>query len=169
MYHLLYKKIENNEKVYMKRKKRFITLLEVMIVILIIGIISGVLGYNMKGSLDEGKAFKSEMGSKQVHDLLILRMTQSEDNLEEILKHPTQYLEGGFVDQPRNLLKDGWNESFVLHSIEKSNGEQDFVVYSRNWHQFLKNKKRLSEKDMQSKYPWAFYFEGNFLDEEQEA
>ena len=42
------------------QKKRALTLLEIMIVIVLIGIIGSVIGVNMKGSLDAGKAFKSD-------------------------------------------------------------------------------------------------------------
>ena len=44
------------------RKKRAITLLEIMIVILLIGLIGGVVSYNLKGTLDKGKAFAAVLG-----------------------------------------------------------------------------------------------------------
>ena len=47
------------------RKKRAITLLEIMIVILLIGLIGGVVSYNLKGTLDKGKAFASKEGAKK--------------------------------------------------------------------------------------------------------
>ena len=52
-------------------KKRSVTLLEMMIVITLIGLIASVIGYNMKGSLDRGKAFKTEESQKQIKDILL--------------------------------------------------------------------------------------------------
>ena len=49
----------------MKKKKRSMTLLEVMIVIFIIGIIGSIVGYNMKGSMEKARAFKRVRGSKK--------------------------------------------------------------------------------------------------------
>ena len=56
----------------MKIKKRFITLIEIMIVILLIGLIGGALAFNMRGSIDEGKAFKSEQNISRLHDVLMM-------------------------------------------------------------------------------------------------
>lgn len=52
------------------RKKRCITLIEVMIVIVLIGIIASVVGYNMRGGLDKGKQFKTERGREKLENLL---------------------------------------------------------------------------------------------------
>ena len=53
-----------------KKKKQYaLTLIEIMIVIVLIGLIGSVIGANMKGSLDEGKAFKTKYahGADQRH------------------------------------------------------------------------------------------------------
>ena len=60
----------------MKCKKRYITLLEIMIVIFLIGIIGSVIGYNMKGSIDKGKVFRTQESIKQVHDILLLEIAE---------------------------------------------------------------------------------------------
>ena len=125
-------------------RRRPITLIEIMIVIFIIGLIGSVIGYNMKGSLDEGKSFKSEQGSRQVYDFLTLQIAEKRDNFDEVIEHPKEALEGlGFVSRPDKLLKDGWNREFVIEKIETDKGA-DFVVYSQNWYNFLKNKKKMS-------------------------
>ena len=53
----------------LKKSKKAMTLLEVMIVIFIIGIISSVIGYNMKGSLEKAKAFKTEIHKIQGEEI----------------------------------------------------------------------------------------------------
>ena len=57
-----------------KRKRYPITLLEVMIVILLIGLIGGVLSYNLKGTLDRGKKFRTEEGMKRLKEILELEI-----------------------------------------------------------------------------------------------
>ena len=68
-------------------KKRALTLLEIMIVIFLITLITGVVGYSMKGSLDKGKAFRTEQGKEQLHDLLLICLSE-EGNADEIAKNP---------------------------------------------------------------------------------
>ncbi len=142
-------------------KKRALTLIEIMIVIFIIGLIGSVIGYNMKGSLDEGKSFKSEQGSKQVYDFLTLQIAQRKDAFDKVLDNPEEALrDTGFVNRADKLIKDGWNERYVIEKIDSKEDEQpNFVVFSKNWYNFLKNKKKMSDEEMQEEYPWAFHFE----------
>jgi general secretion pathway protein G len=143
------------------KKKRALTLIEIMIVIFIIGLIGSVIGFNMKGSLDEGKAFKSEQGSKQIYDFLNLEIAQRKDSFDDIINNPEDVLRNsGFINRVEKLIKDGWNQKYEIQKIESTkDGELDFFVYSKNWYNFLKNKKKMSEKEMQEEYPWAFHFD----------
>ena len=137
-------------------KRRAVTLIEIMIVIFIIGLIGSVIGYNMKGSLDEGKAFKSEHGSRQVYDYIQLQLSKV-SNIQAILDDTEKALrDTGFVSRPDKLLQDGWGRPYV---IEEGKGNE-FIVYSEAWHTFLKKKKQMSETALQKEYPWAFYFDG---------
>ncbi len=148
-----------------KVKKRALTLIEIMIVIFIIGLIGSVIGYNMKGSLDEGKSFKSEQGSKQVYDFLTLQIAQKKDAFDKVLADPEEALrDTGFVNRPDKLIKDGWNQKYVIEKIEvPEDKDPDFVVFSKNWYNFLKNKKKLTNQEMQDEYPWAFHFDEDEL------
>jgi type II secretory pathway pseudopilin PulG len=72
----------------MKRQmKRTLTLLEIMIVIFLITLITGVIGYNMKGSLDKGKAFRTSQAKEQLHDMLLLALAEGE-SMENIIASP---------------------------------------------------------------------------------
>ena len=104
--------------------KRAITLLEIMIVVLLIGIISSVLGFNMKGSLDEGKAFKSREGAKQIRDILLMQV-ENDDELKNIVEvEDNMAIEkalrnSGLVADPKKLLVDGWGNPYHYKIVEE--------------------------------------------------
>ncbi len=93
----------------MKKKKAF-TLLEIMIVIFLIGLIGSVIGYNMKGSLDKGKAFKTEQAINKIRDILELEAARGNIEMSALDQDQVaQYLKNsGIVRNPNKLLKDGW-------------------------------------------------------------
>ncbi len=57
-----------------------------MIVILLIGLIGGVVSYNLKGTLDKGKAFASKEGAKKLEDILNLELQQSSRKAVDIAR-----------------------------------------------------------------------------------
>lgn len=107
--------------------KRTFTLLEIMIVILLITIITGAIGYNMKGTLEKGKAFRTERAKEQLHDLLLYCYAESKDT-DQILKNVEQaIITTGLAKNPKELLKDGWGVPF---EIKATKGKNDFVIHS---------------------------------------
>lgn len=108
-----------------KLKKRAITLIEIMVVILIIGTISGVLAYNFKGSLDKGKVFKTKHGAEQIRNILLLEVANGADiaavatGWQDIIKNSP------LASKPKDLIKDGWGDLYKV-SVQ---GE-DFLVTS---------------------------------------
>ena len=55
-----------------KIRKHYMTLIEIMIVMTLIGIISGVIIYNLSGSMDKGKKFATEQKARQIKHILTL-------------------------------------------------------------------------------------------------
>jgi general secretion pathway protein G len=106
------------------RKKRAITLLEIMIVILLIGLIGGVVSYNLKGTLDKGKAFASREGAKKLEDILNLEILQGPRTAQEIANDTTDgrvvvraaILNSGLISdrQVDKFIKDGWSEFYII-------------------------------------------------------
>ena len=114
-------------------KKRTITLLEIMIVVLLIGIIGSVLGFNMKGSLDEGKAFKSREGAKQIRDILLMEVESQADLKSAVddltrVKIQTALKKSGLVSDPGKLLVDGWGDPYHFEVTETMD-ESGFMQY----------------------------------------
>ena len=96
------------------RKKRTLTLMEIMIVIVLIGLIGSVIGYNMKGSLDEGRAFKTRQAMEQIEDILMLEVARGA-TIDEVINEKEKYLaNSGLVKDPDSFLKDGWHQDFEI-------------------------------------------------------
>ena len=94
------------------RKKRYMSLLEIMIVILLIGIITSVVGFNVKGSLEKGKVFKTEQAIIQIKDLLLLEVAGGAD-IGAVVDKPVKYLKrSGVPKKPKEFIRDGWGEKF---------------------------------------------------------
>jgi len=127
-------------------KKRHITLIEIMIVILLIGIITSVVGYNVKGSLEKGKIFKTEHAQSQIRDLLLLEVARG-TNIEEVVKNYRRYLkESGMTKDLKAILKDGWGDYFEIKLVDN---KTDIKVISKNLDKYNKNKEhnKIDEKD----------------------
>ena len=114
----------------MKRKKRSITLMEIMIVILLIGLISSVVGYNMKGSLDKGKAFKSKQGATKIKEILEFEAVDKGLLLKDFVgtktdpeKYVDHLLVSGLFRERKDCL-DGWGNPYVIHIETKDEGEE---------------------------------------------
>jgi len=145
------------------KKKQPMTLLEIMIVIFIIGIIGSVIGYNMKGSLEEGKAFKSEQGSKQVYDILTLEMAKG-GKIDDIVDNPEKYLQlSGFAKNPKKLLQDGWGKDYLI----ERNGEDDLYVVSDNYLKYRSKKTPIDFDELRQTLPWMACPDTNALSTNQ--
>jgi competence protein ComGC len=122
----------------LQRKKQALTLLEIMIVILLIGLIGSVIGYNMKGSLEEGKSFKTSQTIDKLHDILTLEMAKG-FSLEEVVQDPSRFLQdSGLVKDPKKMLVDGWGQKL---DIQPNQHCTDIVIKSKMHEDYLARKK----------------------------
>lgn len=129
----------------MKRKKRAMTLLEVMIVIFIIGIISSVIGYNMKGSLEKAKAFKTAEGIKKVKEIIDLEIAQGMGSVPDTIEKAKDLLaNSGLVSNPDDLLKDGWGVPYTI-KISRVNGS--LILKSENYDKYQTKHKKAAPKE----------------------
>lgn len=108
--------------------KRTLTLIEIMIVIVLIGLIGSVIGFNMKGSLDEGRAFKTRQAQDQIKDILMLEVARGTP-VDQVIEKKEEYLaNSGLVKDPKKFLKDGWDEPFSIKVSRKS--KEEIIVVS---------------------------------------
>lgn len=132
-----------------KIRKRRITLIEVMIVIFLIAIIGGVIGYNMRGSLDEGRAFKSREGSKKIREILLLQYAEGIEG-KKIAENPLHFLKrSNLVDRAKELLKDGWGDQYKI-SFKKD----DFEIISKNLQRYEKKKQSSKMEEVEDDFEY---------------
>lgn len=122
----------------MKRKERSITLIEIMIVILLIGLIGGALAFNMRGSIDEGKAFKSEQNISRLHDVLMMEYANGTQSLKEIYDNHLSIVQTSPFSTGSSILKGGWNEALRI-AIDVDNDE--LIVFSDRLEAYRAKKK----------------------------
>jgi type II secretory pathway pseudopilin PulG len=131
-----------------KKKKGAITLLEIMIVIFLIGLIGSVIGVNMKGSMDKGRAFKTKQAAQRIHDILLLSIAEGTETPESATQHPEEVLTAsGMVKDAQQMVKDGWGKRFDFNL----DGD-DIVIYSTNLDNYEKkpDSKQKSKKQRPS-------------------
>lgn len=92
-----------------KIKKRWITLVEIMIVMFLIAMITGVIAYNYTGSLEEGKAFKTVSGIEKIKTILALEAANGSVDVDKWQEHITH---SPLVQNPKELTKDGWGNEY---------------------------------------------------------
>lgn len=112
-----------------KRKKYSVTLIEIMIVILLIGLISGALVFNMRGSMDKGRVFKSQQNAQRVYDALMMANASGEFDLQDFADQKKVLAvlnKSPFIKNGDAALVDGWGDQ--LH-IELR--EDDIEVFSQ--------------------------------------
>ncbi len=138
-----------------KPQKKAMTLLEVMIVIFIIGIIGSVIGYNMRGSLDEGKAFKTKEAVSKVYEISQLTWSDTQQISDDPEKIKSMLMDSGLVRKVDALMKDGWNQPFIFSLSEEGN---ELRIISKKYEEYCdKKRKETSSGDSKSNqydYPW---------------
>ncbi len=118
------------------KKKRALTLLEIMIVIALITLITGVIGYNMRDTLDRGRAFRTEQAIEQVRDMLLLCVSDGKrprDMLESRTALVNAIKSVGMAKDPIKILQDGWGNPLV---VEFDSATGDFLVTSQRLEEY---------------------------------
>lgn len=127
----------------MEKKKAF-TLLEIIIVIFLITLITGAIGYSMKGTMDKGRVFRTEQGIEQLKDLLLMSLAEGESG-EEIVRDPALTLKKyGLAKNPDKLIEDGWGKKYEITYLRSKN---DFNIVSQNLNNYKKKTKAHSQDD----------------------
>lgn len=122
-------------------KRKYVTLIEILIVMLLISMIAGVVAYNYQGTIEKGKAFATEQTIEKIKTILTLRIAEDPSSLDSIPTNWKQYLkESPLVTNADKMSRDGWGVEFEV-SVMRDNetGEPEITVTSRNYDNYLKN------------------------------
>jgi general secretion pathway protein G len=124
----------------MKRKriqKRHITLIEIMIVMFLIALITGILAYNYQGSLEEGKVFKTKTGMEKLETIINLEVARDPQLIDSITERWQEIVKRSpIVKNPQDLIKDGWGQEY---RVEKDS-DGKIVVTSQAYEDYLRKK-----------------------------
>ncbi|MEN9654770.1 MAG: hypothetical protein RL235_882 [Chlamydiota bacterium] len=108
-------------------KKRTFTLLEIIIAIFLITLITGAIGYSMRGTLDKGRVFRTEQAKDQLHDLLLMCVAEG-DSPQNVAAKPMEHIrKHKLAKHPDKIVLDGWGKPF---HIQLSKDGRDFVITS---------------------------------------
>ncbi len=127
-----------------KKKRHSITLLEIMIVVLLIGIIGGVLSYNLKGTLERGKVFRTEEGIKRLKEILDLEIERKTTTLDKLLgpnghKEVDKCVKASGLIAPNKIadfLLDGWKEPYI-YTRDKDKNKDELIITSARLDAYL--------------------------------
>lgn len=125
----------------MLKKKHSITLLEIMIVIFLIGIIGSAIGYSVKGSLEEGKVFRTEQGAAKIKDILMMESSYGVPLVDVVAEAEAYLKHSGLIKDAKALLKDGWGEPYKI-----SEYQGNVIVSSERLTRFHERKKQKLRK-----------------------
>jgi general secretion pathway protein G len=111
------------EHLVLVRQKRYITLIEIMIVMFLIALIAGVVAYNYRGSLDEGRAFQTNQNAEKVRNILELELAKqrspdysalSGDGWKALIRGSS------LIKDANSTMRDGWGNDLVVQFYERS-------------------------------------------------
>jgi len=115
-------------------QRRFVTLIEMMIVMFLIALITAVVAYNYRGSLDEGKAFKTSTAITKLETILNLEVAKHPDLSGRIASDWQSVIRASpLVQDPNALIKDGWGEDFQVGINQDTGGIE---VSSRKYNEY---------------------------------
>lgn len=106
-------------------QKRYITLIEIMIVMFLIALIAGVVAYNYRGSLDEGRAFQTKQNAEKIRNVLELEMARTPNFNFTADSWQTLVKRSPLIKDADSTMRDGWGN---LLNVSYENG--DFVIGS---------------------------------------
>ncbi|MFN4173637.1 MAG: hypothetical protein ACK4HV_00835 [Parachlamydiaceae bacterium] len=96
-------------------RRSYLTLMEIMVVILLIMMIMGVIAYNYSGSLDEGKAFKTKAAIEKVDNILNMEIAKDPSLMNDIESDWTNLIKRSkIVKNPDDLIYDGWGNKLEV-------------------------------------------------------
>lgn len=120
------------------RKKLHITLIEIMIVMFLIALITGVLAYNYRGSLEQGKVFKTKAAIERLESVLNLAISEDPDLTDSIEENWKEVVaKSPLIKNPKDYQLDGWGKEYRV----ERNSDGNIEIFSEGLEEYEKSKK----------------------------
>lgn len=117
-------------------QRRYVTLIEMMIVMFLIALIIGVVSYNYQGALDEGKVFKTKTGIQRLETLLNIAAAEDPEILDDIGSQWQEVVRRSpLVQNPDALIRDGWGQLYRVEVDEDGR----ITVSSESYNRYLES------------------------------
>lgn len=114
-------------------QRRYVTLIEMMVVMFLIALIAGALAINLGGSFEEGKAFKTKTGIDKLEAILDLEIAKYPQSATQIQNNWKELARSSPIFKEESLLKDGWGEDYNV-SYNAENG--GVYIYSKKYEEY---------------------------------
>ncbi len=119
-----------------KMQKRSITLVELIVVIALIGIITGALAFNYRGSLETGRAFKTRELINKIEQLSAIASAEEGTVDPKVIERKIK--ESPLLTEDDRQLKDAWKQPI---SIEYDAQQNRFTAKSQGLNDYEKHNK----------------------------
>jgi type II secretory pathway pseudopilin PulG len=100
------------------KKRRFMTLIEILVVMILIGMISAAVLVNVQGGLEKGKEFKNQQKTHQIQQILMLESLEQGISLEEVVESWKDVIGKSYQfkkeDETKRFL-DMWGKELQVH------------------------------------------------------
>lgn len=120
------------------RRRRAITLIEIMIVMFLIALIGGIVAYNVTGALDKGKAFKTEQGMERLRSILEMHLAEYPDDEQDLESRWESFvLRSPLVKNGKELMRDGWGKKYEV----RIGADEEIEIRSAAYQKYLRQLK----------------------------
>jgi type II secretory pathway pseudopilin PulG len=125
------------------KKRRAITLIEMIIVMLLIATITGAIAYNYRESLNQGKVFKTREAVNRIETIVNLALAEDPNESTNIQQNWQEYVrKSPLVKDPKDFYNDAWGGPYqVILKHSDDTGQPYFSVESENLKRYDRNKK----------------------------
>ncbi|MDP1836066.1 MAG: hypothetical protein Q8K75_09105 [Chlamydiales bacterium] len=121
--------------------RRFITLIEIMIVMTLIAMILGVVAYNYQGALEEGRAFETRANIEKIRTILTLKVANDPGAIDSVQDKWKDYVKSSpLVQNPEKVVRDGWGDEYKVTVEQSDEGNPVITVKSPRLEAFEKSK-----------------------------
>lgn len=122
--------------------KRYMTLIEIMIVMILIAMITAVIAINYQGSLDEGRAFQTRTSIDKIETILTLAVAERPGEIDDIAQNWQGLVKASpLVKDANKIIYDGWGEAYEVKVEPRDDGTSKIVVRSKNLDAYEARKK----------------------------